>query len=413
MYKAIFNIIKNLSIDGLEKYTELVSYIISVLIIIFIIIVLRYIVKFIIVKTASRVSKRTKHKWDDILLKNKAFHRLSNVVIPVVLSSFSGTMPNYNQLLNISANLSVVIVTMMLIDSLINSIDEIYRQYEISKTRPIRSLLQVIKVAAYILSSIFGVAILAGQSPLVLLGGLGAMTAVTSLIFKDAILGFVAGIQLTSNDMIRIGDWIEMPKCSADGTVVDLSLTTVKVQNFDKTITTIPAYTMVSEAFINWRGMESSGGRRIKRAIYIDTDYIKLCDDEMIERFRKIELLRDYIDGKLSDIDKYNEEKGVDLSEPVNGRRITNIGTFRAYIVEYLKQHKGIHHDMIMMVRQLSPDDRGLPLEVYAFTNTVKWTDYENIQADIFDHIYSVVSEFGLKIYQRPSGSDIRFAGRG
>ena len=413
MYNAIFDIVTKTKIGWLTDNAELVSYIASLIAIVLIIIAVKYIAKLIIVKVVARIAKKTKQNWDDIMLKNKLFHRLSNIAIPVILAAFNGTLPQYNHLLGIASSLSIVIIMMLLTDSLLNSVEEIYRSYEISKARPIKSLLQVIKVVVFILSGIFAVAILIGQSPLVLLGGLGAMTAVTSLIFKDSILGFVAGIQLTANDMIRIGDWVEMPNCSADGTVIELSLTTVKVRNFDNSITSIPAYTMVSEAFINWRGMEVSGGRRIKRAIHINTDYIRLCDEEMIERFRKIELLKDYIDSKLFDIAKYNEERGIDMSDPVNGRRITNIGTFRAYIVEYLKQHTGIRHDMTMLVRQLAPDDKGLPIEVYAFTDTSQWGSYENIQADIFDHIFSVVSEFGLKIYQQPSGSDIRLAGKG
>jgi len=242
----------------------------------------------------------------------------------------------------------------------------------------------------------------------VLLGGIGAMTAIISLIFKDSILGFVAGIQLTSNDMIRIGDWIEMPKYSADGTVIDLSLTTVKIQNFDNTVTTVPAYALVTDAFINWRGMQKSGGRRIKRSIVIDASDVKLCDEETIEQFRKIELIGDYIDFKLADINDYNSDQNVDMSISINGRHLTNLGTFRAYITEYLKHHPCIRKDMSLMVRQLSSDGSGIPLEIYAFTNTIKWNEYEMIQADIFDHLYSVISEFGLSVYQQPTGQDIR-----
>ena len=252
---------------------------------------------------------------------------------------------------------------------------------------------------------------LIGKSPLVLLGGISAMTAVLTLVFKDAILGFVAGIQLTSNDMIRIGDWIEMPKYSANGTVTDLSLTTVKVENFDKTVTSIPAYALVSDAFINWRGMESSGARRIKRAIFLDAASVKLCDGGMLARFGKMELLRDYIAEKLREIEKYNAERGCDLSEPVNGRRLTNLGTFRAYVTEYLKRNSHIRQDMTLMAHTLPAGSEGIPLEIYCFADTTKWEEYESIQADIFDHLYSVVPRFGLEIYQKPSGNDIRTAG--
>lgn len=207
--------------------------------------------------------------------------------------------------------------------------------------------------------------------------------------------------------MIRIGDWIEMPAQSADGTVVDLSMTTIKVENFDKTITSIPAYTLVSQAFINWRGMENSGVRRIKRAIYIDISGIRICDDEMLERFHHIELIRDYIDERAAEISRYHKANNTDLSDLVNGRRMTNIGTFRAYIAAYMAKHPGINQEMTCIVRQLAQCDQGVPIEIYAFANTIKWDEYEMIQADIFDHLFAVINEFGLKAHQQPSSGDI------
>lgn len=396
----------------LGNYAALLSYVSVLLTIVFFCIVGRLVLRWILVKVIGRISRKTKYVWDDIFLKNRMFQRLANLIIPITISLLGSGLPTQTELYAKISSVAGILVFLLIVDSALDSVNEIYRLYEVSKTRPIRAVLQVVKLVVYILGAIAALAILIGESPLVLLGGIGAMTAVTSLIFKDAILGFVAGIQLTANDMIRIGDWIEMPKYSADGTVVDLSLTTVKVQNFDKTITSIPAYTLVSDAFINWRGMETSGGRRIKRAIYIDAAGVKLCDDKMLERFRKIALLQPYLDRKQEEITSYNEVHHCDMSDPVNGRRITNIGTFRAYIVEYLKQHPGIHKDMIIMVRQITPDDRGLPLEIYAFTNTVRWVDYEGIQSDIFDHLYAIAGEFGLQIYQKPSGSDLRSLGK-
>ncbi len=410
MYELIYRLLEK---TGLHAYAAPLSYLSVLLAIVLVSVLGRLIVKFLLVRIFTKVARRTKYVWDDIFLKHRMFHRTANIVVPIAISLLGSGLPSQTQLVSKAAGVAGILVFLLLFDSFLDSIDEIYRLYEVSKTRPIRALLQVVKVLVYILGGIAAIAVLIGESPLVLLGGIGAMTAVTSLIFKDAILGFVAGIQLTANDMIRIGDWIEMPKYSADGTVIDLSMTTVKVENFDKTITSIPAYTLVSDAFINWRGMENSGGRRIKRAIYIDAADVRLCDDAMIERFRGMALLRQYIDEKLKEIEAYNKEHAFNMSEPVNGRRITNIGTFRAYIVQYLKQHPGIHKDMIVMVRQLSPDDRGLPLEIYAFTNTIKWVEYEGIQSDIFDHLYSVASEFGLQIYQKPSGSDLRALGKG
>lgn len=409
MYTLVFNLLEK---TALQNNAALIAYIIVLITMVVVSLLGRAVAKFLLVKFFTKVVKRTKYVWDDIFLKNKLFHRLADLVVPIAISLLGEGLPGEKALLGKIVGVIGILVFVLLTDSLLNSIDEIYRQYEISKVRPIRALLQVVKAVIIILCGIIAVAVLIGESPLVLLGGIGAMTAVTSFIFKDAILGFVAGIQLTVNDMIRIGDWIEMPGSNADGTVIELSMTTVKVENFDKSITSIPAYTLVSDAFINWRGMEVSGGRRIKRAIYIDAAGVRLCDDAMIDHFRSIALLRDYIDDKLAEIDAYNEAHDFDLSNPVNGRRITNIGTLRTYIVQYLKQHPGIHKERTMMVRQLAPTDRGIPLEIYAFTNTVDWVKYEGIQSDIFDHLYSVVSEFGLQLYQQPSGEDLRSVGR-
>mgnify|MGYP001425909292 FL=1 len=228
------------------------------------------------------------------------------------------------------------------------------------------------------------------------------------VIFKDSLLGLVAGVQLTTNDMVRVGDWIEMPKYHADGDVIEISLHTVKVRNWDRTITTIPSYALISDSFKNWRGMHSSGGRRIKRAIHIDTSSIRFCTEEMIEKFRKIHLLTDYINRKEKEIEEYNEKNGIDRSVLVNGRRMTNIGCFRAYVENYLKHHPHIHKEMTLMVRQLAPGEHGLPLEIYAFTAGTQWTFYESVQADIFDHIFAVAPEFGLRVFQNPTGYDLQ-----
>jgi miniconductance mechanosensitive channel len=249
---------------------------------------------------------------------------------------------------------------------------------------------------------------LMGQSPVILLSGIGALSAVVMLVFKDSILGLVAGIQLTSNDMLRVGDWIEMPKYDADGSITDISLNTVKIQNWDKTITTIPTYAMISDSFKNWRGMQNSGGRRIKRSIYIDTNSISFCTPEMIEQFEKIQYLENYILTKQKEINDYNVRYKIDRSSLVNGRALTNIGVFRAYIQAYLEKHPGIHKEMTLMVRQLAPQETGLPIEIYAFTNKTEWAVYEGIQADIFDHILAIAPSFGLRIFQNPTGHDFK-----
>ena len=402
MYNFIYSIVYD---SVLSEYAELVTKIVLVVSIALIALIARFIAKVIIVKTTTTLAKKTKTKWDNIMLEHKFFHRTSYLVIPIVFSLFSGEF-DYSVLWQKVINVFALIVVLMILDSMINSVDSIYRTYPISNIKPISGILQVVKIVVLIFGFIILIAMLIGENPIVLLGGIGAMTAVITLVFKDAILGFVAGIQLTANDMVRIGDWIEMPKYDADGDVVDLTLTTVKVQNFDNTITTIPAYYLVSDSFKNWRGMQKSGGRRIKRAIYLNVADIKICDDEMIERFSKVLILQDYLKQKKQDIIVYNNRYGGDPSVPANGRKLTNIGTFRAYIMEYLKKHPGIHHDMITMVRQLSATSTGIPLEVYAFTNTINWVEYEGIQSDIFDHLYSIAPFFGLTIFQQPSGAD-------
>jgi len=402
MYNWIHDILMSTKLD---KYTGFVAYTLSIIVMLLICITLRNIIKIIVVKITYRVVKKTKHDWDDILYKNKLFHRLSDLSVPVAFSFFIRTLPEQNGILETMSTTAAIIIVIFCINSIINSVDEIYSGFEISKAMPLRGVFQVIKVIVFVFGGIVVIATLIGESPTVLIGSLGAMTAVTSIVFKDAILGFVAGIQLTSNDMIKIGDWIDIPKSSANGTVIDLTMTTVRVRNFDNSISLIPAYSLVSDAFINWRGLQSSGGRRIKREMFINASGVRLCDDEMLARFKKIELIRDYISLKNEEIVKYNAAH--DMSEPVNGRSLTNIGTFRVYILEYLKNHPGIHKNMTLMVRQLDAGDSGIPLEIYAFANTVDWVEYENIQSDIFDHLYSIVEHFGLSVYQRPSGHDI------
>lgn len=405
MYRFIYDFLKNNNAIGFAEELSIISFLIIALGISFIV---RTIVRFIIIKVATKMASKTKRDWDDILLKKKFFHNIANLSIPIALRYLSDDFWQYNRLWLNFINLLSTLFFILIFNSLLNAFEEIYSHFEISKIRPIRGFLQIAKGVLFGIGAIVTIALLLGQSPLVLLSGVGAMTAITSLIFKDSILGFVAGIQLTTNDMVRIGDWIEVPKHSADGSVIELSLTTVKVRNFDNTITTIPAYTLVSDSFINWRGMRSSGGRRIKRAIYIDASFVKLCDDEMLTRFERIYLLKDYIQKKKTEIEEYNKLNNYDNTVPVNGRKLTNLGTFRAYIFEYLKQHPKIRKDMPIMVRQLSTDNSGIPLEIYAFTNTVEWVEYEAIQSDIFDHLYSIVSEFDLSVFQNISGNDLR-----
>lgn len=273
---------------------------------------------------------------------------------------------------------------------------------------PVRGLVQTIKLAASIGIGILLVSLLLGQSPLILLSGLGAMTAVLMLVFKDPILGLVAGIQLSANRMPNVGDWLEMPKYGADGSVTDIGLTTVKVRNWDNTVTTLPTYALISDSFKNWRHMSESGGRRIKRAVYIDSASVHFLSSEEISHLRQSRLLTDYLNEREQSIREFNAEHQIDNSSYLNGRHLTNLGTFRAYLQQYLENSRHIRKDMTLMVRRLDAAEKGIPLEIYCFTNTVAWAEYEGIQADIFDHIFAVAGEFNLRVYQAPSGADMR-----
>jgi miniconductance mechanosensitive channel len=300
-----------------------------------------------------------------------------------------------------------IIIAILVINGLINCLHEIYLTYPISKEIPLTSFIQVLKIVIYFGGVILCIGIIFNKSPLILFSGLGAMTAVLLLVFKDPILGFVAGIQLISNKMLKHGDWIEMPKYGADGDVFDITLTTVKVRNWDKTITTIPTHALITDSYKNWRGMQESGGRRIKRAILIDIGTIRFCDEEMVERFRKIRYISRYIEDKKKELSDYNAALGLSDEDLINSRRLTNIGTFRAYVIAYLRNHPMINQEMTFLVRQLAPGEFGLPLEIYVFSMDKAWANYEAIQADIFDHLLAILPEFDLRVFQRPSGMDL------
>ena len=307
----------------------------------------------------------------------------------------------------------MIIIMALVIDSLLNTVEDVYRNFRASKEIPIKGFIQVLKIALYFLVIIFITAILLNKTPIYLLSGIGALAAVMMLVFRDSILGFVGGIQLAANRMVAVGDWIEMPKYGADGDVLEVALTTVKVQNWDKTITTIPTYALISESFKNWRGMSDSGGRRIKRAINIDMSSIRFCDKEMLERFAKIQYISEYIEQKKDELEQFNQAAKVDNASLANGRRMTNVGTFRAYVVAYLSNHPMINMDMTFLIRQLPPSQYGLPIEIYVFSKDQVWANYEAIQADIFDHVLAVVPEFDLRVYQNPTGADFRMLNAG
>jgi miniconductance mechanosensitive channel len=367
--------------------------------------------KRLILRGLTRLIERTKTKWDDALLARNVLNNLAHLAPALVIYVLTPVaLRGFDQMIAVVVNAAmiyIVVVFILALDSLLNAALDIYQNFSISKEIHIKGFVQVVKLVIYFIAGVFIVSTILGKSPVFLLSGLGAMTAVLMLIFKDAILGLVAGIQLTANRMVAKGDWIEMPKYGADGDVLEVTLTTVKVQNWDKTITTIPTYALISESFRNWRGMQESGGRRIKRAVFIDVRSIKFCNEEMLERFRRIRYIADYIEQKKQEITKYNASLEVDDSSLANGRRMTNVGTFRAYVKAYLRNHPMIHQDLTFLVRQLAPSERGLPIEIYVFSSDTAWVNYEGIQADIFDHILAVLPEFDLSVFQYPTGSDV------
>jgi len=358
------------------------------------------------------VISRTRTTWDDVFFRRKVFSRLAHlapaVVVYVMMPVVLRDMPDVASVVTSAALVYMILVIVTATNAFLNSIEDIYRTFDISREIPIKGLIQILKIILYFLAAIFVVSVILNKTPIFFLSGLGALTAVLMFIFKDAILGFVAGIQLTANRMVAQGDWIEMPKYGADGDVLEVSLTTVKVQNWDKTVTMVPTYALISESFKNWRGMQDSGGRRIKRSINIDMNTIKFCDEEMLGRFSRIQYIADYIAEKKEEIQRHNQAAQIDNSSLANGRRITNIGTFRAYVVAYLKNHPLIRQDMTFLVRQLKPTENGLPIEIYVFSKEQRWAFYEGIQADLFDHFLAVVPEFDLRVFQHPTGVDLQ-----
>ncbi len=402
MYHYIYSFLLEV---GVVRFARLGSIAILLLAAVLLTVLLRLITGAILSSVAKKMERRIHADWPAALLRNKVPQRLSNLVIPPALLLVTGD----SSLLFIpqAVNVITILVLLFLLFAVLGAVNDIYSTHEISKTRPIKGLLQILQVAISILAGIVIIAALLGETPLIFVGGIGAFAAVASFIFKDPILNFVAGIQLTANNMLRIGDWIEVPRYDLSGDVTELSMTTVKVLNFDHTITSIPAQSLVNDAFINWRSMQEVGARRIKRSLHIHAGHVRLCDTEMIERFRRIALIAPYMEAKLAELETHNRSRSLEQEEPLNVRQLTNLGTFRAYMEAYLKAHPGIHHEMTTLVRQLAPDDKGIPLEVYAFTNDTEWESYEKIQADIFDHFFSAAASFGLEVYQSPSGSDL------
>ncbi len=347
------------------------------------------------------------------LTADKAAFRLATVAPLLIVANGIQHVPNLPEELTLLvrnlAEASIVLSVAMAMSKALDYVDEVYRRRPDAHMRPIKGYVQVLKIVIYCGAAILGISALIEQSPLLLLSGLGAMAAVLLLVFKDTILSLVASVQLTSNDMLRVGDWIEMPGMNADGDVIDIALHTVKVQNFDKTITTIPTHRLISDSYRNWRGMSDAGGRRIKRALPLDQNSVRFLSDEEVDNLRRFRLLSDYLADKDRELSEWNARELAGDSNPVNARRITNVGTFRAYVIAYLRAHPELEDKhFTLLVRQLEPTPQGLPLEIYCFTGTTDWGEYERIQADIFDHLLAILPEFGLRLFQQPSGLDLQ-----
>lgn len=369
----------------------------------------------ILLKIVAHLVRKTKATWDDIVFDHKVMVHLSRMVAPVIIYIFipvafaeagSSTLAFIQRICLIY----IIITFLSFINSFLKAVYTVYSSKERLRDRPLKGMLQTIQVILWFVGAIIIVSILINKSPVSLLAGLGASAAILMLVFKDSIMGFVSGVQLSANDMLKVGDWIAMPKYGADGTVIEVTLNTVKVRNWDNTIVTIPPYLLVSDSFQNWRGMQESGGRRVKRSINIDMTSVRFCTPEMLAKYRKIRLLKDYVEHTEQVIEEYNEENHIDNSILVNGRRQTNLGVFRAYLTAYLKSLPDVNRELTCMVRQLQPTDHGIPMELYFFCSLKDWVPYEGVQADVFDHVLAIIPEFDLQVFQSPSGRDFQRA---
>jgi miniconductance mechanosensitive channel len=365
-----------------------------------------HVARTVLLRWIGRLIRGSHTGLDDALLDHGVLRRVALLAPMIVFYYGVEALPGPTAYLLQVVNAALSVVFLLIVGASINALQDMLSEHDARSDVPMKSYAQIAKIIIYVIGTLMTIGVLTGQSPWALLSGLGALMAVIILVFRDTILSLVASFTIASNRLVKVGDWIEAPGFGADGDVIDIALHTVKVQNWDKTITTIPTYKLVETSFKNWRGMQESGGRRIKRAIHLDTNTVRFCDEEMLTRFEKIQYIAGYVQQRRQEVDSDNKQRTADLSEPVNGRRLTNVGTFRAYVVAYLRNHQNIHQDMTFLVRQLAPTPQGLPLEIYVFTNTTVWSEYESIQSDIFDHLLAVVPRFDLRVFQEPAGSD-------
>jgi miniconductance mechanosensitive channel len=399
--------------DQIALYLNVVMLVIAIIAIAW---VLDFITKSILLKVIATLARKTKTSFDDFFIEHKVFDKLAHVIpafvvyltAPSVLSDFEFFVP----IVDAATELYMTVVVAFIVHAILGAIGGYLQSLEKLKDKPINSFIQVFKVINYSFAAIFAVSILIGKSPLVLFSALGAAAAVLLLIFKDTILGLVSSVQLSVNDMLRVGDWISREDYGADGDVIEINLTTIKVRNWDNTITTVPPYALISDSFRNWRGMSDSGGRRIKRSINIKMASVKFCNDDDLERFSKIQLVAPFIEKRQAEIEAFNQKVDADKTTQVNGRNFTNLGIFRHYVENYLVKNPALNLDMTMMVRQLQPTEKGIPIEIYCFSSSKEWVIYENIMSDIFDHVIAAVNDFDLEILEVPSGMDIQLGAK-
>lgn len=410
IYQWSFDLLNTLGLDN--YYTHLITATTLLILVSLLLYITDYIIRNVLLKVVKTFILKSKTSLDDILIHNKVFDYFTHIIpwiiakilFPIIFLGF----PNLTRFTLKVTDIFLVIAIILFIRSLVKSSRDFARTLKSMEDKPLDSYFQVVSIFLYFVAGIIIFSMLTGTSPWAFLVSLGAASAILMLVFKDTIMGFVASIQVSSNDMVRVGDWIEMSKFGADGTVIQINLNTVKVQNFDKTITTIPTHLLISDSFKNYRGMQVSGGRRIKRSINVKISSIRFLEIEEIEELKKIQILAPYIEERMAEINQYNIDTQADPSMPVNGRKITNVGLFRAYITRYAERNPGIHQDMTLMVRQLHPNEHGLPIELYMFTNDIVWTNYETIMSDMFDHLLASIKFFKLEVFELPASDDLR-----
>lgn len=407
VYDTVFNLLLNFGIS--EQMAHTINSILLLFCLGFVLYIGDYLFRRVLLYFIIRAVRKTSTRLDDYLLKNKVVKYLMHLITLVVAKQFLPLIfvgfPQMTSGIMKFTDVVLIINIGLFINAVVKSLKDWLKSKKAFEDKPLESYVQVITILIFFVCGILIFSLLTGKSPYAFLISLGAASAILMLIFKDTILGFVASVQVSANDMVRVGDWVEMPKYGADGDVMSINLNTVKIQNFDRTITTVPTYAFISDSFKNWRGMKESGGRRIKRSLFLKMSSFRFLDADDIERFKKYRIITNYIVEREKEIEKHNKSLDAE-SISVNIRRMSNVGVFRVYAEAYLKENKRIHKNMTVMVRQLSPTSQGLPLEIYCFTNDISWVNYEVIIADIFDHLMTVVPEFGLKIFEEPSGDD-------